>query len=151
MTSEQLDALLLDRALGALAPEATALLELHLGQNPAAARRAAEFAETLQLARAAIVAPPETPAPLDLARLHREIRTGQGIARRWEFLRLAACLALGLALGWFARISHQAPIPAPTLLAVAPLPPSPHDPATHFWSVARFAPEAAYLQPQKKL
>lgn len=147
MKPELLETLLLDRALGELPPAVAALLDAHLAQSPAAARRAAELDATLQLARSAVAVPRETPRPLDLARLRHAHRAARATTRRAELLRLAACLALGLAGGWLARPARSLAARAPAVVVLAP--PRPTDPATHFWSVARFAPETAQLQPQK--
>ena len=149
MKPELLESLLLDRTLGELTPAVAALLEAHLAHDPVAARRAAEFDATLQLARASVALPRETPRqPLDLDRLRREQPAPRAAGRRMEMLRLAACLALGLAGGWLFRHPPSVPTPAaPVVVALAPNRPT--DPATHFWSIARFAPEAAKLQSQK--
>ena len=150
MKPELLETLLLDRALGELAPEVAALLDAHLAQNPAAARHAAEFAATVEFARAVTAAPTEPPRrALDRDRLRRAQHAQISTARRTEMLRLAACLALGLGAGWFARPAPAPVAPPVTLLAITPPPPT--DPATNFWSVARFAPATAKLRPQKKL
>lgn len=139
MKPEYLESLLLDRELGELSPAVAALLEDYLAGAPAAAQRAAELKATVDLARVA-TAPPATPAPrpLDLRALHRAAPTPPPLVFRPELFRLAACLAVGLGLGWFAR-PLTAPIstggnlvPATALLASAPA-----EPRSHFWSVAR--------------
>jgi anti-sigma factor RsiW len=149
MTSRQLETLLLDRALGALDPEVAALLDLHLAQDPEAAQRAADLAAALQLARAAVASPVETPRPLDQARLHRARSRDHARVRRREFLRLAACVAAGLGLGWVARPAHVAVDSTAVTAALAR--PSASAPATQFWSIAHLVPEAAKFQPPKKL
>src|SRR5512140_2765872 len=53
MKPELLQSLLLDRALGELSPEATALLDEYLACHPDAARCASELDDTLAAARAA--------------------------------------------------------------------------------------------------
>jgi anti-sigma factor RsiW len=148
MKPELLEPLLLDRALGELSPPVAALLDAHLARDPAAARRAAEFDATLQLARSAVAVPPEQPQPLDLERLRRAQPAPRRPSQRTEILRLAACLALGLAGGWLFRNANSTPIAtAPVVVALAPTRPT--DPATRFWSITRFAPEAAKLPSQK--
>ncbi len=140
MKSEMLETLLLDRALGELSPEVAALLDAHLAQNPDAARRAAELAGTLQLARAATAAPvASAPHPLDVGRLRRAQRTQRSAARRVEIFRLAACLALGLGLGWLAH----APQPRLEIAAATPhrATPLPAVSPAGFWSVARIVAE----------
>lgn len=144
MNLDLLEPLLRDRALGELSPAVSALLDAHLAQDPAAARRAAEIAETVNVARAAVAAP--QPAPrraLDLARLQDHRPVSRTTVRRTEVLALAACLTLGLGLGWWLRTA-RAPAPAPspaglTRLVSAP----PAEPAARFWSVSHFAPTAA--------
>lgn len=148
MKPELLEPLLLDRALGELSPEVAALLDAHLAQNPAAARRAAEFADTLSLARAATATPPAAPhRPLDLTRVRQAHRAAHSIAtRRFEILRLAACLALGLGLGWLARTSTAnsefTSAPLASTPKISPPAPSPAaSSSTSFWSVARLVAE----------
>jgi anti-sigma factor RsiW len=141
MKPEHLESLLLDRALGELSPAVAELLEAHLALDPVAARRAAELGTTVQLARRA-VAPPISghPRPLDVAQLRRAERATQVIALRTEGYRLAACLALGLGLGWFARpitsvADSSAPLAPASTFAVTASP----EPRSTFWSVARLA------------
>jgi anti-sigma factor RsiW len=139
MNPELLDSLLVDRALGELPPAVTALLEAHLALDPAAARRAAEFTATVKLASDAVALPVAPPPPaLDLGRLRRSPFTVLAGLRRTELLAFAACLALGLGLGWFAR-----PTPNPvsanlvTLTSPAPSVTAPAEPRSTFWSVSR--------------
>lgn len=141
MKPEHLESLLLDRELGELSPAATALLEDYLAKNPGASEHAAGLTTTVKLARRALATPTAAaPRPLDLQALERAERATQPILFRPELYRLAACLALGLGLGWLAR-----PIPAPSsprearsdtsaLLAAAPA-----EPRSNFWSVARLS------------
>jgi len=141
MKTELLETLLLDRALGELSPEVSALLDAHLARDPAAARRATELTDTFQLARAASAAPPASPRrPLDVERLRRTQRAQRSATRRMEIFRLAACLALGLGLGWLARAPRPpaaiAAVPPPAVSTNAP-------PPARFWSLARLAAEQA--------
>ncbi len=148
MKPEMLDALLLDRALGELTPEVAALLDAHLTRDPTARQRATEFSASVMLARAAVATPREPPRPLDVARLQRERRAVVSTMRAAQLLRLAACLALGLALGWLA---HPASKPAAPLVASAlPTVTRPSEPATDFWSIAHFAPESTRTHLSKK-
>ena len=100
MKPESLESLLIDRALGELPPEVKELLDAHLAANPGAARQAEAWARTWRVARRAA-------APEGDARLHprppalprrRGLRNWK--AHRAELLRLAACLAIGVATGW---------------------------------------------------
>ena len=139
MKPELLDSLLLDRALGELPPAVAALLEAHLALDPAAARRAAECTATVELATRAVAVPAATPPPaLDLERLRRSRFTVLAGLRRNELLAFAACLALGLGLGWFARPTPN-PV-SPSLVALtspAPAVTAPAEPRSTFWSVSR--------------
>jgi anti-sigma factor RsiW len=139
MNREHLDSLLVDRAFGELPPAVAALLEAHLALDPAAARRAAEFTATVNLATESVATPVAPPPPaLDLGRLRRSRFTVLAALRRTELLAFAACLALGLGLGWFAR---PTPTPAsPGMAALSSPVPSvtvPAEPRSTFWSVSR--------------
>lgn len=152
MKPEMLESLLFDRALGELSPDICALLDAYLAQDAAGAVRAAELSDTLALARRAVhPAPGSNPRALDLARLRRERRAVRSAALRGEMLRLAACLVLGLGLGWLARPTRPSAAER-ARVAAAPALPAARDTETrpHFWSVARFAPEAANFRPAKK-
>ena len=136
MNPELLDSLLLDHELGELSPAVAALLEAHLAHDPAAARRAAELRGTVDLARRAVASPVAPPArPLDRERLHRAQHASSVLAWRTELYRLAACLAVGLGLGWFARPLAAPTVsnPATTAFVVA----APAEPRSTFWSIAR--------------
>lgn len=144
MKPEMLESLLLDRTLGELSPEVCALLDEHLARDPEAARRAAPFAETVILARAATRPCVATPPPrFDIARFHRSVHTQKTSARRGEWLRLAVCLVLGLGFGWLARPTASRPV------IVASSPSGPHAiaggrPAASsagLWSRSRIASE----------
>jgi anti-sigma factor RsiW len=144
MNAAMLNSLLLDRALGELSPEVTALLEAYLAQHPEDARRAAEFSATMDLSRAAVAVPTAAPRPFDVTRLQPRPPAAAQSSRRSEMLRLAACVAVGLGLGWLARPAPMA-VTSPSAVVPARAP----DPATHFWSVARFAPNSTALSAQK--
>lgn len=139
MKPEHLESLLLDRELGELSPAAAALLEDYLATHPATAERAAGLKATVHLAQRALATPAAAaPRPLDLRALERAERAAQPVSFRPELYRLAACLALGLGLGWFARQS-----PSPTGASTLPAQPTtslvatPAEPRSNFWSVAR--------------
>lgn len=139
MNADHLESLLLDRELGELSPAVAALLDHHLAADPAAARRAAELRTTVQLARRAVAVPVAAPPrPLDLGALRRPAPAPSPFLVRPELYRLAACLALGLGLGWLAR-----PLPTPDGTGRELAPPAtaiattPAEPRSNFWSVAR--------------
>ena len=110
MKPENLEILLLDRALGELPPAVMELLDEHLTRNPGAARQADTLAATLRLARQAVAMPPETPPrPLAIDTLRQAQQTRRWRGLTWEALRLAACAVLGLTLGWYAHAPRPAP------------------------------------------
>jgi anti-sigma factor RsiW len=138
MKSETLDALLIDRALGELAPETNELLEAYLAQTPAAAGQAEATVRTVAEARRTAVPSGPTTAPrFDsvAAALRREerrtrLRRGARIA-----LRVAAGVVLGFGLGWL----WFAPAPSPRRTALADHATAPRDDAAnHFWSRENF-------------
>jgi anti-sigma factor RsiW len=140
MNPEQLESLLIDRELGELPPAVVALLEAHLAQDPSAARQAADIQATLQLTRRAAARPSAPPQrPFDFAEVRRAHDRARAATLRTELYRLAACLALGLGVGWFARpspapaIAAEHPSPHPVALALE----APGEPRSTFWSVAR--------------
>ena len=146
MKTETLEALLIDRALGALSPEVAELLEDHLLQNPDAARRADRLAATVQLARAAVAGPKEStgqPPPLDRAR--KALRAQRRQAFVWELSKLAACLLLGLTVGLVSRTGGSS-AGGPQIAAAAGRQPSAAGAAqdvgtrSRFWSLANLAP-----------
>ncbi|HVS53785.1 MAG TPA: hypothetical protein VHD62_15625 [Opitutaceae bacterium] len=142
MKTENLEMLLLDRALGQLAPEVAEMVDEHLARDPAAARCAEEWAATLQLARATVA-----------AENFQVGDSGAGLARvrrawRWrsagvEVMKLAACVALGLAAGWAMRAPRSMPaaITVAGPVRVRAMSPSP-SPAAAFWIAARREAEA---------
>jgi hypothetical protein len=110
MKPENLETLLLDRALGELPPAVTELLDEFLTQNPDAARHADTLTNTLQLARQAVALPHEMPQrPLEMDTLRRARQTWRWRRLTREALRLAACAVLGLTLGWYAHALRPAP------------------------------------------
>jgi hypothetical protein len=124
MIPENLETLLLDRALGELPPAVRELLDDYLTRNPGAARQADTLAATLQLAHQAVAMPPETsPRPLEMDTFRRARQTWRRRGLTREALRLAACAVLGLALGWYAHARRSTPPLAQTphpALVVAP-------------------------------
>jgi anti-sigma factor RsiW len=145
MKTETLEALLIDRALGVLAPEVGELLETHLAANPDAARNADNLAETVRLARAATAgARTASDRPVPIERFRTTLRTQRRQALIWDVSKLAACLVLGLALG---SISQSGMVPANVTGNSAAAIGLPADRATAgvaaerngFWSLANFA------------
>lgn len=151
MNSEMLETLLFDRAFGELTPEVAALLEDHVERTPDAARRAAEIHATMQLASASVTSPgsPSIRA-LDVDCLRAAETRMKWSTRRMQILPLAACLALGLGVGWLAH-SFQPPAetpanhPAPALALATSQPAA--SPA-RFWSLARLEREQTAITPR---
>ena len=117
MKHEALENLLIDRALGQLSPEVEALLSEHLATNPAAAQSAAELAEIVALATAAmrrdkpkLELPPRTIIPQP----------------RWphahRVLAMAASFAVGASVAFLAMRETSAPREVPLAQQSAPAP-----------------------------
>lgn len=106
MTTTQLEALLIDQALGELSEEASALLEHHLGLSPDHANLAAEVRDTLGISADAVALRPLVPgSPPAAVRLPKP-------GRVW--LQRAALLAVsGFALG-AAYLAGRGSQPSPT-------------------------------------
>ena len=144
MKTETLEALLIDRALGALSPEVAELLESHLTQNPEVARLADGLASTVQLARGA-VGDPTAPAffpPMDRVRKTLCAQRRKTVA--WELSKLAACLLLGLTIGVVSRFDGKPAAERPvTAATVRPLLTGDAGDSTEgqngFWSLSNFA------------
>jgi hypothetical protein len=149
MKPETLEVLLVDRALGELPPEVVELLESHLAHNPEAARQADQLAFTLQLARQAGAMEHEVPGrPLAVERLWQAHVSQRWRSMVWGFAKLAACLLLGLVLGWFGHIPRRADVaatPVPLMAPAVGLSSALKD-AGDFWSLAHF--EAAQRERQ---
>ena len=141
MRPESLEALLLDHVLGQLSPEVTELLESHLARTPEAAKQADGLASTLRLARQATTLTLEAPrCPLGLEHLRRARVTNRRRAVIGELVRLAACVLIGLTLGWYGHIVRK-PTIAPTsvpLAAATATPSRPREGTRVFWSIANF-------------
>jgi anti-sigma factor RsiW len=103
MNAETLDRLLMDRALGALAPDMTELLDDLCARDPQAAARAREFAAAADAARTVLGrAARETPENLPEYPALRVTQATRGQRRRLALQRLsgiAAVLVLGFGLG----------------------------------------------------
>jgi hypothetical protein len=146
MKTETLEALLIDRALGALPPEVDELIDAHLARDPEAARLADGLNATVRLARQAVAPQCAMPSrPLPFAQWRKRAMVQRWHARAWELSRLAAGVLLGLTLGWYARTGG-----GPLLVAAAPPPARPVPPAavadqpgrtgsaTDFWALSSF-------------
>jgi anti-sigma factor RsiW len=141
MRPESLEALLLDYALGQLSPEVAELMEGHLAQSPEAAKQAHGLASTLQLARQATTVTLEAPQrPLALERLRGARVTNRRRVVIWEWVRLAACVLIGLTLGWYGHIVRK-PTTAPAFVPMAAATAAPSNPRENtgdIWSIANF-------------
>jgi hypothetical protein len=89
MKNETLERLLLDRALGQLAPDLEELLEEQCAMNPAAARSAEEFAEAVTWAKRVITRPVRTAVGQTDLRSSMQRENGR------RLLALAASFVLG--------------------------------------------------------
>ena len=135
MKPEMLESLVIDRALDSVPLAVAELLDEYLAANPEAARRADEVTATLRLARAAVVPSLGKPSrPLDRGRIGRAAQARRLASLAPELARLAACVALGLVLGWWAR-----PAQAPILEAAA----SRSEQPSQFWSLSSWEADQA--------
>jgi hypothetical protein len=149
MKTETLEALLIDRALGALSPEVAELLENYLIQNPDAARQANSLLLTVQLARTAVATPSllkNRLPPLDRVRRALAVQRTRRFA--WQIGKLAACVALGLTIGLASRFGgRQGGTPNAAAVSVRPAAGVAESPAVAgrngFWSLANFALDKA--------
>lgn len=159
MKPETLTALSIDHALGAMPPDVAELFSSYLAHDPAAEATAAEWRETCRVARRATRAVPLNPANLPPPAFIRRPATPRTPALRAEIIRLAACLAVGLGLGWIARAPRSddvrsiqvASVAAPTASSVFTPASSSFPPAARFWSVARFATASSPLTPRRAM
>jgi len=143
MNTETLEALLADRALGALTPEVAELLDAHLARDPEAAQQAAALDATVRLARETVAcAGSPLPASLPAARWREQAAVQRGHARAWELSRLAAAVLLGLSLGWTVRTDgsrpREAKSPAPSEAVRGSLAADRPGSAHGFWTLASF-------------
>ncbi len=118
MKPESLDALILDRALGELSPEAAEMLDEHLARDPECAARAARISLTVSAATSSLSDPQAVrsrddslPKPRWRAAVLQTAPDSaalQGRSSWWsraQPLKIAASLAVGAALGWLGRPS----------------------------------------------
>jgi anti-sigma factor RsiW len=155
MKTENLEALLIDRALGELPAETAELLDEYLAHNSTAAQKSEQLASTLRNAVEAVhVDNPKTVQAFPRDLIERENRGLRWRRQTSQLLKLAACLALGLTLGWFGK----APPDAVTTARVTTSEPVLQDaklikrvtPYVGFWSVARFEARATAIKSEDK-
>ena len=115
MNKETLDALLIDRALGALPPDTEALLAAYLAQNPAAAVDLEQTLEVVGIARDTLDAEPS--ALLPEFRAPRTARRRRQYRYTLQFAGMAAMLAIGLTVG--RHLSGASTVRPPTSIGVA--------------------------------
>lgn len=141
MNPETLDRLLLDRALGALTPDACELLDAYLEREPDVAARGRQFAVATDLARQALVADrPAVLPPFPQQILRSADRTHRRLVMVRNVASLAACVLLGVGLGAHLLRTpqaargpdHVAPPPEQTTVRAIGTDTSPG-----FWSVER--------------
>lgn len=166
-----LERLLTDQALGALPPDAEALLATYLAEHPEARALSSRIAQTVSVARTALADPvpqiPPFPAgkfgggsllPLGGGCLARLLSNqDRALANRAPLITrlaaLAACVLLGVGLHAALTTPHPAPNQAPSQQAVAlatnTLPP--HPPAAEprrpgFWSARQWYERSEQLR-----
>jgi anti-sigma factor RsiW len=100
MDTETLDRLLMDRALGALPPDADALLAAYLGCDAAAATRAQEFDVAATAARRLFQEPvPSVLPPFPALGIHKVEQARQRVHVLRQGVGIAAALVVGIGLG----------------------------------------------------
>jgi hypothetical protein len=153
MKSENIELLVLDRALGQLPPETAELLDEYLRQNPVAAERAIALGETVGLARGALRIGDAVVADGQPSGWARARRTARWHALAGQGWKLAACVALGLVLGRSLRPPGRAPVSvASSISAVQSRASGPGalNPAAAFWIAERRAAVAKDRAAQPK-
>ena len=160
MKPETLEALLIDRSLNELSPEVGELLDAYLAQNPTAAAGAARLEEVVRLAQRAVPVPEVGQASslsirgTGILPVRHPWRNRLEACSTWkvftmlriELVRLAACLALGLALGlavssvWKVPATASTPSPKPVVVAKAEIESADRSSA-QFWSLTEVATE----------
>jgi len=149
MDGETLDRLLMDRALGGLSPDVEALLTAYLGQAPAAAARAGDYAAAADAARRVLRSDrPAALPPFPAIRLHQvaEARRRLRVVRRVASLAAALVLGVGLGAGLFRsqapRGGTVAPVGVGDHLAVDIERPA----AGEFWSATRLYERTRHMR-----
>ncbi len=118
---ESLEALLLDRSLGVLTPEAEELLTSYLETQPMARLRAEEFQAATCLAKKALTLGPSIPLPEPRFKTMEKPGAWPGRPSAYlPWLAAAACLVVGFGL---AKLSPSVTMPAIQPHAVAAIEP----------------------------
>ena len=141
MTQEILNRLLIDRSLGALAPDVTALLDGYLEREPDHSEVAGEIEESVRLAKLALRSGPAIQLPpLKLLPLRERPPAESRPRRAWWPAELAAALVLGIGLGFLAfRPGEPARVKVETAVATVPIETVDSGSSNAFWSVQRLA------------
>lgn len=138
MNAETLDRLLLDRALGALTPDAAALLDAFLREHPEQLAAARRLDATTDLARKALAAPLTLDAKLPAFPRERiEAAQRRSHAAGWARggLAMAAALLLGFSAAWI--LLPRPPQSPPQIVDSTPRPRASTAPPPGMWSVER--------------
>lgn len=144
MDREVLERLLMDRALGALAPDVVAVLDAYVAMDAAAAARAREFDAAALAARQVLgLAMAEVP-PFPAARLARIDRTRRQLVLIRNVAGLAAAIVLGMVVGAWG-FKPAAPVAGPTVVLVAPR--TAEAESGGFWSRERWLAAAQAARP----
>jgi hypothetical protein len=141
MTQEILNRLLIDRSLGALAPDVTALLDGYLEREPDHPEVAGEIEESVRLAKLALRSGPAIQLPpLKLLPLRERPPAESRPRRAWWPAELAAALVLGIGLGFLAfRPGEPARVTLETPAAAVRVETADSGSSDAFWSVKRLA------------
>ena len=150
MKPESIEMLAMDRAFGELTPQAEELLDAWLAAHPDAAHSVTVVDDALALTRRAL--PEETSlrgSMLEFSSLVAEQKRSESRAYFRQWLQLAACLLVGLGVGWHlagvpqhpnkAVAANPLPAPAP----IAPATPEAQDPG--IWSVAAWRQRESHV------
>ena len=135
-----MERLLVDRALGGLSSDVTALLDAYLENEPAQASLRREIDDTVRLAGRALPRPPSVSLPPPKFIAFPQMPLAKPFHRsRWWPAELAAVFVLGLALGLMALRPSQPLVSGPESpgLETARRSPAPQSTPSAFWSMAR--------------
>ena len=131
---ENIESLLVDRAMGQLSPEAEALLEEYLQRNPALRESAHGVDRTIDAARQAFASDTAATHPLPAL---RRCRTFGSLKILRQLLPLAACLLIGFGAG-FSLFRTEPPPPVKVVHTYQQVSPSiapQHESGLTFWSI----------------